>query len=227
MNHLNRKNIVITSGGTREYIDDVRVITNISTGALGAHIALEFYNRGYNVHYIHSKGAVIPTVVNYQDCPELHTYQYVTTNDLERTMKAVITSFNADAVIHSAAVSDFTFDRSEKIKLSSSDKEAFIEFMKRTIKPTNKIIGMVKSWQPSTILVGFKFTVGKTREEREQIVQKLMEDNKCEIVVSNDKKEMEYRRDHIAKIYDNKKGILFSGKQRIAKGLFAFVEKLI
>jgi len=34
--------VLITSGGTREYIDDVRVLTNISTGKLGATIANTF-----------------------------------------------------------------------------------------------------------------------------------------------------------------------------------------
>jgi phosphopantothenate-cysteine ligase len=41
------KKILITSGGTREYIDEVRVLTNISSGALGAVIAKDFCDANY------------------------------------------------------------------------------------------------------------------------------------------------------------------------------------
>jgi len=49
--------ILITSGGTREYIDDVRVFTNISSGKLGTINANKFKNDGHEVHYICTKGS--------------------------------------------------------------------------------------------------------------------------------------------------------------------------
>ncbi len=47
--------ILVTSGGTSEYIDDVRIITNISTGKLGAKIAYAFLRAGHEVIYLHGK----------------------------------------------------------------------------------------------------------------------------------------------------------------------------
>jgi len=45
--------ILITSGGTREYIDDVRVLTNLSSGRLGAVIADEAVKLGHDVEQRH------------------------------------------------------------------------------------------------------------------------------------------------------------------------------
>jgi phosphopantothenoylcysteine synthetase/decarboxylase len=56
------KKIMVTAGGTREYIDDVRVLTNISSGKLGKMIVDQFLMSGkqYNIHYVCPKGAFIP-----------------------------------------------------------------------------------------------------------------------------------------------------------------------
>ena len=61
------KRVLVTAGATREYIDDVRILTNISTGKLGAVIADEFmqqYGPGFSykheVTYLHGRGAVLP-----------------------------------------------------------------------------------------------------------------------------------------------------------------------
>lgn len=71
------KKILITSGGTREYIDDVRVLTNISSGKLGAEIASKFLESArhsitskipvgneYEVHYVYAHGAEMPFLVD-------------------------------------------------------------------------------------------------------------------------------------------------------------------
>ena len=55
------KNVIITSGGTREKIDEARVISNLSTGKLGSLIADEFMNCGFvkNVFYICGKKKLV------------------------------------------------------------------------------------------------------------------------------------------------------------------------
>src|SRR3989344_6462842 len=55
-----RLNIVITSGGTEVPIDDVRVISNVSSGTTGALITEEALQRGHNVHLLRSKAAKVP-----------------------------------------------------------------------------------------------------------------------------------------------------------------------
>ena len=43
-----------------EFIDDVRIITNISTGKLGATIADAFYEGGHQVIYLHGRRSDMP-----------------------------------------------------------------------------------------------------------------------------------------------------------------------
>ena len=44
-----RERAIITTGGTREPVDDVRFITNFATGKFGYEIARQMVAHGYNV----------------------------------------------------------------------------------------------------------------------------------------------------------------------------------
>ena len=50
--------LLITSGATREPIDDVRFVTNVSTGGTGAALARAFAQRGHQVTLLRGQGAV-------------------------------------------------------------------------------------------------------------------------------------------------------------------------
>lgn len=222
---------MVTSGGTREYIDDVRVVTNISTGALGAKIAEELYRRGAKVHYLHGQGACIPDIEYGISEGTFNSYPIKTCADLYDGMHALIPAFRMDAVIHSAAVSDFTFKRDGEVKLSSDDKEGFIEYMRKTITRNPKIIQHIKEWRPETILIGFKFTVGKTWEGLISTAQKSGEKSKCDAVFANDKSMMIDAKDHLGylvRISDRVKcssPIEVKGKYQIAKIISEYLEK--
>jgi len=200
MGSLSGRRIMVTSGGTREYIDEVRVVTNVSTGALGAIIAQELLKRGANVFYVHGKQAHMPNYDKLFDNERnlLSCHGIVTVKDLMETMHTLIDSFGIDSVVHLAAVSDFTFKNTKGIKLSSSSKEDFIEFLGKTIRTTPKIIKKIKKWNPDITLVGFKFTVGKNMREICDIACDSLKKNGADLVVANDKKEMSRLGEHRA-----------------------------
>ncbi len=52
--------VLITAGGTREPIDDVRHISNVASGQLPAAMAECWLELGATVHYVHGPGAHIP-----------------------------------------------------------------------------------------------------------------------------------------------------------------------
>lgn len=104
-----------------------------------------------------------------------------------------------DIVIHSMAVSDFGFKLITE-KLKSNDPEAFIESMKKRIYKTPKILSHIKTWNPKCILVSFKFEVNLEHDELIKIARQSMIDNKCDIVVANDKTEIVKNNSHIAYI---------------------------
>jgi phosphopantothenate-cysteine ligase len=52
--------LVVTAGGTREPIDDVRHVTNVATGTLPAALARAWLAQGATIHYLHGPGAALP-----------------------------------------------------------------------------------------------------------------------------------------------------------------------
>src|SRR5215203_2899414 len=60
-NVLSNKNILITSGGTMEYIDPIRVITNLSSGKMGYAIVKECLEQGAKVTHIVGNSSIYST----------------------------------------------------------------------------------------------------------------------------------------------------------------------
>ncbi len=177
--------VLITSGGTSEYIDGVRVMTNLSSGSTGRCIAKSFIEAGHEVHMLFGRFASYPegvaTAIRYSDF-----------KDLEDKLTYGLNHHIFDVVIHLAAVSDFSPEaiiyedgRSEipsyKGKISSSET-----FMIR-FKKNHKIIDRIKSFSATDlILIGFKLTNTEATDERKAAVDGLLSRGLCDLVVHND-----------------------------------------
>ena len=101
--------ILITAGGTTEKIDDVRTISNSSTGRLGAAIADAFANSEEAcvdcIYYVHGQNAVVPA------SDKVRLIRIGDVSELITQLTQILTTEKIDAVIHSMAVSDYTVDR--------------------------------------------------------------------------------------------------------------------
>jgi len=212
---MNKINVVVTSSGTSEYIDDIRVLSNISSGKLGAKIADNFIKHGHDVTYVAPKSAVMPSAH--------HTgqYSYRPVKDVASVMEVMKELVpKANVVIQTIAASDFTFDLQGAIKLSSGDPEAFIEHMRATIKKTPKIISNFRTWNPNAVLVGFKFTVGQTSKELKEIAVNLMKKNDLDMVFANDKALMQRAKDHVGVLIMKDWEEKLHGKEAIADSIY-------
>ena len=100
--------IIITAGGTSERIDNVRKITNSSTGKLGVVIANKIMElKGdeiEKIYYIASKTALKPSH------EKIEIVEIIDTNDLKIAVDKLLTTEKIDYFIHSMAVSDYTVD---------------------------------------------------------------------------------------------------------------------
>ena len=96
-------NILITAGGTRERIDNVRSIANMSTGRLGALIADTFAAEGdvQAVYYIHGPKAALPQT------GKAKLFPVEDVAGLERGVRELATRETIDIIVHSMAVSDY------------------------------------------------------------------------------------------------------------------------
>jgi phosphopantothenoylcysteine synthetase/decarboxylase len=258
------KKILISAGGTREYIDDVRVLTNISSGALGAAIAKDFCDANYmedtealaedkfwvepgtrhmsdfieelpetefKVYYVHTKTAFKPrgktlrmdTHMKYPmyESTNNRTIEYIEANSVQQVydvMEKLIPEM--DIVVHCMAVSDFTFNRDNPVKLKSSDADGFINYMRDNIVKAPKIITKIKEWNPDVFLVGFKFEVGLSEKELISLAcdSKIVYDG--DLVVANDKAMMVAAKEHIAFICKEKDNYYrVNGKPDIARAI--------
>ncbi len=98
--------ILITAGGTVEKIDDIRAISNNSTGRLGATIADAFLKTDNlpidKIFYVCGQNAVVPL----SDKIDIIRIGGVT--ELVKQVESILSTQKIDAVIHSMAVSDYT-----------------------------------------------------------------------------------------------------------------------
>ena len=158
--------IWITSGGTTEKIDDVRGITNHSTGYLGKEIAELFLAKGHQVTLVTVKTAVKP-----EPKENLKITEITNVDSLLKSMEPLVKEH--DVLIHSMAISDYTpiymtdFTELEDTEnpsqlLHKSNTESKIssasDYQVLFLKKTPKIISLVKQWNPNIQLVGFNFS---------------------------------------------------------------------
>ena len=215
---MKRLKVAITSGGTREKIDDVRVLTNISSGKLGARIANKFIVAGHEVTYLCPKGTVMPSE---------ESYNRFTISDVESLMAAMeMVVPTVDVVIHPMAVSDFSFDYEGAIKLSSGSLNSFVQHINDTIVMTPKVISHFKGWNPDAILVGFKFTSGLTKDELKVVANKLKDTNNLDMVLANDKEAMRKAGSHNGILLMDDWEEKCHGKEEIADRIYANVIRL-
>ena len=216
--------IVITAGGTSERIDDVRTITNSSTGSLGYAIGQAFLQEAgteenpqgnvEKIWYLHGQRAKCPEHPVVEDVPITGVM------DLQEKLMAVLTEEKIDACIHAMAVSDYmvhrvttldklmgTEDPEHAQDLSgnkiSSDIDDLIIHMKRS----PKVISGIKQASPDTLLVGFKLLSGVPHEELIDVGYRLLQKNNCDFVMANDLQEIgkDYHKGyliHTDKTYD-------------------------
>ena len=230
------KKVIITSGGISEKIDNVRKITNSSSGKLGMTIANHLLeeNDDILIYYICSYKTLRPVD------DRVKIIEVNGTLDLKEKIENLLTKEKIDYFIHSMAVSDYmtdyvtTIDRIKKsIRENNNIDEAFkkIEIIKGkkissyednlviVLKPTPKIISIIKDLSPKTYLVGFKLLDGVSKEELIEVAKKLRDKNKCDLVVANDLETIRSG-NHNAFIIDKNNNIEeVQGKDDIAKKL--------
>lgn len=189
--------VLITGGGCSEKIDDVRSITNFSSGKTALSIAktIQDLDSAAAIDFLFAEGAVQPkapaenvTVKNFRSC-----------EDLQKLLKEQLASNSYDLIFHAAAVSDYTvqsvvadgkeFTPGKVSKFSGADN--LLVKLKKNPKLLESIPAWAKKKSAAACLVGFKLTSDASQEERAAAVQKLFAaKNPPDFVISNDLSEI-------------------------------------
>jgi phosphopantothenoylcysteine decarboxylase / phosphopantothenate---cysteine ligase len=174
INSRPRQKILITSGGTQEAIDDVRVITNKSTGRTAAKICDQLIESGFAVTYLHAENAKSPML----DCQKV---SYSSFQDIDTQLTNLLTTVQFDFVIHAAAISDYSVVKSADGKIDSSANELTIH-----LKKNPKLIQKIKKLSPNSKLIGFKLTSTTDENVIQNKIHGLFKSADCDYVIQND-----------------------------------------
>lgn len=228
------KKYVITSGGISEKIDNVRKITNSSSGKLGMTIANHLLESksDITIYYVCSKNALRPNNTR------VKIIEVAGTLDLKDKVESLLKNEKIDYFIHTMAVADYmvdyvtTVDKMKKSFLNNGDMEvikdtkisSYENNLVLVLKPTPKIISLIKKESPLTYLVGFKLLDGVSKSELIEVATRLRDKNKCDLVVANDLEDIR-NKEHKAYIIDKEdKVVEASDKEDIAKKLVRMMD---
>jgi len=180
-------NCIVTAGPTFELLDDVRRLTNFSTGRLGTELANYLAARGHRVTLLIGEAA---TYLGERQVQTVKTFS--TTADLRAQLQA-FSGKKVDAIFHAAAVSDFAFGQvfaetkagkfsalKPAKKISTRQGALLVELV-----PTPKIIAALRGWFPKTKIIGWKFEANGKRAEALRAAEKQIADGATDGCVAN------------------------------------------
>ncbi len=179
--------ILVTSGATREPLDDVRFLSNVSTGATGAALADALAAHGHTITLLRGTGAAMPHAVR-------DVAVFTSTSDLLAQLRQQVATGGYDAVIQCAAIADYTPARVTRGKISSNAPSLTLRLV-----PTPKILPQIKSFvrtRPGTagvrppLVIGFKLTSGADTAARAAAVAKLFSAGTVDAAIHNDMAEL-------------------------------------
>ncbi len=190
-------NLLVTAGNTQAPIDRVRCITNVFTGRTGTRIALSAHGRGHAVTLLTSHPNVVAELAGAPPAERWRVQPYRTFDDLQEGMAAAIRAGGFDAVIHSAAVSDYLAAGVYRWqiggpafpvlldggagKVKSGEPELWLRLVRAP-----KLIDLVRSdWGFRGVLVKFKLEVGVSEERLLEIAEQSRQHSSANLMVAN------------------------------------------
>jgi phosphopantothenoylcysteine decarboxylase/phosphopantothenate--cysteine ligase len=162
--------VLVSAGGTREPLDEVRFVGNRSSGRMGVAIAAEAQRRGATVTLLAANLAVpAPDAVELVQVP--------TAADLER--EATARAPGADVVVMAAAVGDYRPTEYLAGKRPKSDEPWQV-----VLEPTADVLALLGAADRNgQVLVGFGAESGDAGLERKR---RMLADKNVDLVVYND-----------------------------------------
>lgn len=177
-----RPRVWITAGGTAEPIDDVRSVTNTSTGRFGAALARAFHARGAEVTVLASAA-----MMRHPDWlpADVRTLRYRSFVDLEASLQALTPATAPDVLLMASAVADYSpIPAAGKIR-------SHLDTLTLTMSRNPKLLSRLRDQcGAGTCIVGFKLLSGVSREELAQVARAQLTANQLDLVVANDLSEL-------------------------------------
>ena len=155
--------IVITCGPSYEPIDQVRRLTNSSTGELGTLLAEAFTEAGHTVVCFRGVASTFPAPLW-----PVEVVPFTTNDDLAQSLQRLPAREEVTVVLHAAALCDFRVremtgeDGGPVVGHKISSRSGPI---KLTLEAAPKLISTLRRMFPASVLVGWKFELDGTSDD--------------------------------------------------------------
>lgn len=203
-------NFLITAGGTREYIDPVRFVSNASSGRMGYALAIAALKAGHRV-------TLITAPVN---IPRPRAAKVIDVETSAEMFTSVKENFaKCDCLIMAAAVSDYAPAKTSKTKIKKTRKTLTLK-----LKPTADILQWAGEHKKNQLLAGFAL---EDKDLRNRAAKKLIKKN-LDMIIANTPAAIGAEKSSLEILtYDGKWTKLpLSGKAVSAQKIINMLEKL-
>jgi len=201
------RRVLVIAGATREPLDEVRVLTNRSSGRTGIELAKAAYERGAAVELWAGH-------VTEQLPAHVAMERFETAAELAGRLEAT----SHDIVLVPAAISDYAPPR-QKGKISSKRPRLQV-----TLQPTPKVLPSIRA----KLLVAFKAEAGVGRAELVRRAKGLLSNRQVSFVVANDVRQVTEDRTEVLLVSRRSAPKLLRGpKSEVAHGILDAVVRAI
>lgn len=178
--------VLVTIGASYENIDQVRRITNFSTGSLGTKLANALVDDGHEVLCFKSITTSTPIPIQasiVKPFSNLKSLQNLFENEAKDPHN------HPDIIFHVAALSDFIVkevitstgnNHNGRGKIPSSEKQLTL-----VLTQAPKIIHRFREWFPASIIVGWKYEVQGSESETSEKAVHLIQSSRADACVLN------------------------------------------
>lgn len=156
-------NIIVTCGPSYEPIDEVRRLTNFSTGRLGIQLSNALADAGHHVTCLIGLQAT--------DCTPLRCskrIRFSTNDDIAAKLQALAAQ-PIHAIFHAAALCDYKVATVRNPSGETTSAKKFPtrghDFLTLTLEPTIKVLPLLRGWFPDARIVGWKYELEGTRDD--------------------------------------------------------------
>lgn len=157
--------VIVTCGPSFEPIDEVRRLTNFSTGELGVLLSESLAKSGCEVICLKGSGATFPGP---SPSERLRVSSFDTNDDLLRRLTEFSKEHDIEAVFHAAALCDYKIDSVSDAE-GGSVRSAKIASRSGAITlrlvPATKVLSQMRTLFPKSTIVGWKYELAGTPAE--------------------------------------------------------------
>jgi phosphopantothenoylcysteine synthetase/decarboxylase len=160
---MHKSRVIVTCGPAYEPIDEVRRITNMSTGRLGILLANDLFQAGYEVICLKGEGS---SCVDPFNGPQV--ISFTTNTDLARKLQSIPDRPGIQAVFHAAALCDFQIGSvldANGVSINSKKIPSSTEGIHLVLRAAPKLLPELSGWFPQATVVGWKYEAEGSRKE--------------------------------------------------------------